>query len=420
MALNWVWIGFFIVGFVVALVRTIIGYWGGGTVEDQHVFELIGSGTFASAKAAFNVALGLAGTVTLWMGLMRVGEKAGAINFLSRIIGPFFRKLFPDIPEGHPAQGQIVLNFSANMLGLSNAATPMGLKAMASMQELNPEKEKASNAMIMFLALNTASLTLIPVTIMALRAQSQPVPAANPTDVFVPILISSFCATLVGMISVAIRQRINLFEKTLLSWLLGGTILMGGIITLFLNLSPADRSAVSGVAGNLILFGIIIAFIVAALIKKLNVFETFIEGAKEGFNTVIKIVPYLVAMIVAIGIFRNCGAMDYLVNGLTWCFEKTGMDTRFCESLPVAFMKPLSGSGTESLVVEAMRVHTPDSFTGRLSSVMYASADTTFYILALYFGSVGIKKTRYALGAGLIADFAGILAAIFVSYLFWG
>lgn len=254
---------------------------------------------------------------------------------------------------------------------------------------------------------------------MALRAQATP-PAANPTDVFVPILISSYCASLVGLIAVAIRQRINLFERTLFLWLLGGTALMAGIITLFLNLSPASRSAVSAVAGNFLLMGIIVAFISAALIKKLNVFEAFIEGAKDGFNTIIKIVPYLVAMLVAIGVFRNCGAMDYVVQGFTWCFQQTGIDTGFCPALPIAFMKPLSGSGTESLVIDAMKVHGADSFVGRLASVMYASADTTFYIIALYFGSVGIKKTRYALGAGLIADLAGILAAIFVSYLFWG
>lgn len=420
MALNWIWIGFFIVSFVVAIVRTIIGYGFGGTVEDQHVFEAIGAGTFTSAKAAFNVALGLGGTLILWMGLMRIAEKGGVVNFLSRIVGPFFRKLFPDIPEGHPAQGQIVLNFSSNMLGLSNAATPIGLKAMASMQELNPDKEKASNAMIMFLTLNTAGLTLIPVTIMALRAQSQPVPAANPTDVFVPILISSYCASLVGLLFVAIRQKINLLDKTLLTWLLGGTAFIGGIIAMFLNMSPEKRAAVSGIAGNFILIGIIVAFIIAALRKKVAVYEAFIEGAKEGFSTVLKILPYLVGIIVAIGVFRNCGALDYLVKGITWCFQQTGCDTRFCESLPVAFMKPLSGGGTEGLVIDAMKIHGPDSFTGRLSSVMYASADTTFYIIALYFGSVGIKNTRYAVGSGLIADFAGIMAAIFVSYLFWG
>lgn len=417
MVLNYVWIGFFIVGFIVAIVRTCIGYWGGGSIEDMHIFETIGKGTFDSAKAAFTVALGLTGTVTLWMGLMRIGEKAGAINFLGRIIGPFFRRLFPEIPEGHPAQGQIMLNFSANMLGLGNAATPMGLKAMASMQELNQDKETASNPMIMFLALNTAGLTLIPVTIMALRSQYE---AANPTDVFIPILITSYCASLIGMIAVAIRQRINLLDPVLLAWLLGGTAFIGGIIAMFLNMSPATRTEVSIVSGNFILMGIVIAFICGALLKKINVFETFIEGAKEGFNTIIRILPYLVAMIVAIGIFRNCGAMDYLVQGFTWFFECLGIDTRFCTSLPVAFMKPLSGSGSESMAIVNMKAYGVDSFAGRLSSVMYASADTTFYILALYFGSVGIKKTRYALGAGLIADLAGIVAAIFVSYLFWG
>lgn len=417
MALNWVWIGFFIVGFVVAIVRTIFGYWGGGTVEDQHVFLSIGNGTFASAKAAFEVALGLVGVVTLWMGIMRVGEKAGAINFLGRVVGPFLRRLFPDIPKDHPAHGHIVMNFSANMLGLGNAATPMGLKAMESMQELNREKETASNPMIMFLALNTAGFTLVPVTIMAIRAQQK---AVDPSDVFVPILLTSYCASLIGMIAVAIRQRINLLDKVLLAWLLGGTALIAGIVTLFMNLSPQTRAEVSGVFGNVILFGIIVAFICGALAKKQPVFESFIEGAKEGFNTMIRVAPYLVGIIVAIGVFRNCGAMDYLVRGITWCFEKAGIDTQFCSSLTVGFMKPLSGSGTQGLAIDNMLKYGADSFAGRLSSVMYASADTTFYILALYFGSVGIKKTRYALGAGLIADFAGILAAIFVSYLFWG
>jgi spore maturation protein SpmA len=417
MALNYIWIGFFLVGFVVAIVRTCFGYWGGGTVEDMHVFQTIGVGTFDSAKAAFNVALGLAGTVTLWMGLMRVGEKAGAIHFLGRIIGPFFRRLFPGIPNGHPAQGQIMLNFSANMLGLGNAATPMGLKAMASMQELNEDKETASNSMIMFLALNTAGLTLIPVTIMGLRAQYN---AANPTDVFIPILISSYCASLIGMIAVAIRQRINLFEKTLFTWLLGATGFIAAIIYLFMRMDSDTRSEVSAVAGNFILLGIIVAFIVSALWKKVNVFETFIDGAKEGFNTVLRIMPYLVGMIVAIGIFRNCGALHYLEMGFTSFFEALGVDTQFCSSLPVAFMKPLSGSGTESMAILSMKTYGVDSFAGRLSSVMYASADTTFYIIALYFGSIGIRKTRYAVGAGLIADLAGITAAIFVSYLFWG
>jgi spore maturation protein SpmA len=417
MALNYVWIAFFVVGFVVAVVRTFIGYFISYSPADMHVFMTIGTGTFGSAKAAFDVVLGLVGVVTLWMGIMRVGEKAGAINFLGRIFGSFLRRLFPDIPKDHPAHGHILMNFSANMLGLGNAATPMGLKAMESMQELNPNKETASNPMIMFLALNTAGFTLIPVSIMAIRATQK---AVDPTDVFIPILLTSYCASLIGMIAVAIRQRINLLDKVLLSWLIGGSAFIAGIVALFMHLSPEMRSEVSGVGGNMILLGIIVAFICGALAKKQSVFESFIEGAKEGFNTMIRVVPYLVGIIVAIGVFRNCGAMDYLTQGTAWVFEKMGVDTRFVPGMPVAYMKPLSGSGTQGLAIDNMIKYGADSFVGRLSSVMYASADTTFYILALYFGSVGIKKTRYALGAGLIADFAGIVAAILISYLFWG
>ncbi len=380
----------------------------------MHVFETIGVGTFASAKSAFTVALTLGGVITLWMGVMKVGEKAGAINFLSRIISPFFRRLFPEIPDGHPAQGQIVMNFSANMLGLSNAATPMGLKAMESMQELNRDKETASNPMIMFLALNTAGFTLIPVTIMGLRAAKG---AANPTDVFIPILIASFCASLIGLIVVAIRQR--LFDKYLISWLCAGILFFAGFVWFFRTLPPDIRSEVSTVGSNFILLGIICAFFLAAMIKRVNVFEAFIEGAKDGFATVIRIVPYLVAMIVAIGVFRNCGALDYLVQAFTLLFELMGIDTRFVPALPVAFMKPLSGGGTEGLAIDAMTAYGPDSFVGRLASVIYASADTTFYIVALYFGSVGIKNTRYAIGAGLLADLAGIVCAILVSYMFF-
>jgi spore maturation protein SpmA len=419
MALNYVWIFFFLAGFVIAIVRTCYGYFGGGTVEDMHIFETIGKGTFDSAKAAFNVALGLTGVITLWMGLLRVGEKAGAINFLSRIIGPFFKRLFPEIPDGHPAQGQIMLNFSANMLGVSNAATPIGLKAMASLQDLNQDKNTASNSMIMFLTLNTAGLTLIPVSIMALRAQMNP-PAANPTDVFVPILITTFIASMLGMVAVAIRQKINLFDKVLLSWLLGGTAIMAGIIVGLLQLDPKTRSEVSLVAGNAIIMAVIVAFILGAVHKKENVFQNFIEGAKEGFNTMVRIIPYLVAMIVAIGIFRNCGALIWLVDGCKWFFAAIGVDTQFCDALTVAFMKPLSGSGAEGMALDVMKTHGVDSFAGRLASVMYASADTTFYIIALYFGSVGIQRIRYAVWSGLFADLMGIVSAIFVSYLFWG
>lgn len=417
MVLNYIWVGFFLVGFIVAIVRTCIGYFVSHNPADMHVFSTIGLGTFESAKTAFTVALSLGGVITLWMGIMKVGEKAGAINFIGRIIAPFFRRLFPEIPEGHPAQGQIMMNFSANMLGLSNAATPMGLKAMESMQELNQDKETASNPMIMFLAINTAGFTLIPVTIMGLRAANG---AANPTDVFIPILIASFCASYIGMITVAIRQRINLFERVLFTWLATGLVLFSLFIFGFMQLSSTAKEEISTVGGGFFILAIVCSFITAAAIKKINVFEAFIEGAKDGFATVIRIVPYLVAMIVAIGVFRNCGALDYLVQLFALLFEFMGIDTRFVPALPTAFMKPLSGGGTEGLAIDAMKTYGVDSFVGRLASVIYASADTTFYIVALYFGSVGIKKTRYAVGAGLIADLAGIVAAILVSYLFWG
>lgn len=418
MTLNYIWVGFFVVGFLVAIVRTLFGYFGGGAEEDRLIFEVVGKSTIDYAKIAFvNVALPLAGVLTFWMGVMRIGEKIGAVNFLGRLMAPLFRHLFPAVPQGHPAQGQIMFNFTSNMLGLSNAATPAGLKAMTSLQDLNEDKDRASDSMIMFLALNTASLTLIPVTIIALRAAAK---SASPTEVFVPILISSFCATLVAVLAVAIRQRI--LSAQLASWLLGGVAIMSGIIYGFMQMSPETRAAVSVVGGNFILLGIIVSFLGIALYKRLNVYSEFIEGAKEGFTTMVKIVPYLVAMIVAIGVFRSCGAMTYITDGLESLFTWIGTDTQFVPTIPVALMKPLSGGGTEGLVVELFNnpMYGPDSFAGRLASIMYASADTTFYIVALYFGSVGIKRTRYAVGAGLIADFAGILAAIFVAYLFFG
>lgn len=418
MTLNYIWIGFFVVGFLVAIGRTIFGYFGGGGEADRMIFESVGKGTFDYAKIAFvNVALPLCGVITLWMGFMRLAERIGAVDFLGRITGPFFRHLFPAVPTGHPAHGQIMLNFSSNMLGLSNAATPAGLKAMQSLQDLNDDKERASDSMIMFLAVNTASLTLIPVTILGLRAAAK---SASPTDVFVPILIASFCATLVAMTSVALRQRI--FTRALATWLLGGIAFMTLIILAFTSMSPGMRSAVSVVGGNFTLLAIMVTFLVVALIKKVNVYSEFIEGAKEGFNTLIRIVPYLVAMIVAIGVFRTCGAMNYITDGLTQFFTWVGTDTRFVPAIPVALMKPLSGGGTEGLVNEIFlaKEYGPDSFVGRVASIIYASADTTFYIVALYFGSIGVKRTRYAVGAGLIADLAGILAAIFVAYLFFG
>ncbi|MBI3511719.1 MAG: hypothetical protein HY064_13750 [Bacteroidetes bacterium] len=412
MALNYVWVGFFLVAFIVALCKLIF-------LGDTVVFSSMMSGTFDSAKTGFEVALGLTGALTMWMGLLRVGEKAGAIRFLAKLIGPFFCRLFPEIPEGHPAHGHIILNFSANMLGIGNAATPLGLQAMQSMQEINPEKETASNSMIMFLALNTAGFCLIPVSILALRASFQ---SADTTCVFVPIMIASYCASLCGLIFVAIRQKIKLFDKVLLSWLLGITAFVFFMIWAFSHMTPERRTTISNVESSFILFSVIILFIFGGVIKKLNVFSVFIDGAKEGFNTSIKIIPYLVAMLIAIGVFRASGAMDYLVAGFDWFFHKLGVNTDFTPTIPVAIMKPLSGGGTQGLVAELLKNKTtygPDSFVGKLSSVMYASGDTTFYIVALYFGSVGIKKTRYAVGAGLIADLAGIIAAILISYAFW-
>ncbi|MBI3500749.1 MAG: hypothetical protein HY063_03055 [Bacteroidetes bacterium] len=407
MILNYIWVAFFLIAFVVGLIKLIF-------FGDTEVFGKIVDGTFSSARTAFEVSLGLTGALTLWMGLMKIGEQAGAINFLSRIIGPFFRRLFPEIPKDHPAFGQIILNFSANMLGLGNAATPLGLKAMQSMQELNPEKETASNSQIMFLVLNTAGFTLIPVSIMAIRAQQK---AVDPTDVFVPILICSYCATLIGIIAVSLWQKI--LDGVMLLWLTIVTAIMAGVVYFFYSLPPAEKTLFSGVSGNIILFSIVVAFIGAGAYKKINVFSAFIEGAKDGFSTVIKIIPYLVAMLVGISVFRACGAMDYLISGISHAIAYCGLNTDFTPSLPIAFMKPLSGGGTQGLTVDAIKTYGVDSFVGKLSSIMYASADTTFYIIALYFGSVGIKKTRYAVAGGLIADFAGVIAAILVAYLFW-
>lgn len=407
MVLNYIWIFFFICAFVVGLIKLIF-------FGDTEVFGKIVDGTFSSARTAFEVSLGLTGALTLWMGLMKIGEQAGAINFLSRIIGPFFRRLFPEIPKDHPALGQIILNFSANMLGLGNAATPLGLKAMQSMQELNPQKETASNSQIMFLVLNTAGFTLIPVSIMAIRAQQK---AVDPTDVFVPILICSYFATLIGIIAVSLWQKI--LDGVMLLWLTIVTAIMAGIVYFFYSLPPAEKTLFSGVSGNIILFSIVVAFIGAGAYKKINVFSAFIEGAKDGFSTVIKIIPYLVAMLVGISVFRACGAMDYLISGISHAIAYCGLNTDFTPSLPIAFMKPLSGGGTQGLTVDAIKTYGVDSFVGKLSSIMYASADTTFYIVALYFGSVGIKKTRYAITGGLIADLAGVIAAILVAYLFF-
>lgn len=410
MALNYIWIAFFLTGFIVALGQWIFA-------GNTQIFNEMINSTFASAKTGFEISLGLTGVLTLWLGLMKVGEKGGVVTILGRLFGPFFQRLFPELPKGHPAYGSMILNFSANMLGLDNAATPMGLKAMKEMQDSNPDKDTASNAQIMFLVLNASGLTIIPVSIMVYRTQ---LGAANPSDIFIPILIATYFATLVGLISVAIIQKINLFDKVIFAYLGGLTAIIAGIIAYFSSLPKEQITNASTFAANFILFTIIILFIVLALIKKVNVYDAFIEGAKEGFGIAIKIIPFLVAILVAIGIFRASGAMEFIIAGFEKFFYWLGLDTRFTGALPVAFMKPLSGSGARGLMIDAMTIHGPDSFIGRLSCSLQGATDTTFYILAVYFGSVGIKNTRHAVGCGLIADLAGAVAAIFVAYLFFG
>ncbi len=412
MILNYIWIAFFIIAFVVALVRLIF-------FGDTEVFGKIVDGTFSSSKTAFEVALGLTGALTFWMGIMKIGEEAGAIKVLSRIIGPFFRRLFPEIPKDHPALGQIMLNFSANMLGIGNAATPLGLKAMQSIQELNPEKERASNSQIMFLVLNTAGFTLIPVSIMAIRAQWQATEKLpiDPTDVFVPILMCTYIATITGILVISIWQKI--LDWILLAGIAVVTAVLAGLIYLLQSLPPKQEMMAVQLTGYILIFLIIVSFVAAGAYKKINVYSSFIEGAKDGFSTVIKIIPYLVAMLVGMSVFRACGAMQYINDGIAYVVSALGLNTDFIPSIPIALMKPLSGGGTQGLTVDAIRTYGVNSFVGKLSSIMYASADTTFYIVALYFGSVGIKKTRYAITGGLIADFAGVIAAILIAYLFF-
>jgi spore maturation protein SpmA len=409
MALNYIWIAFFLVGFTVALGKLIFT----GNIQ---IFNDMVNAAFSNAKTGFEISLGLTGALTLWMGLLKVGEKGGVVAVLGKLIGPLFEKLFPGLPKGHPAYGSIMLNISANMLGLDNAATPVGLKAMKEMHEANPDKETASNAQIMFLVLNAAGLTIIPVSIIVYRTQ---LGAANPADIFIPILISTFAASLTGMISVAIIQKINLFDKVILAYLGGLVAIVAGIMIYFSGMPKEQISAISTFSANFILLSIIVTFIVLAMIKRVNVYDAFIEGAKEGFNTAIRIIPFLIAMLVAIGIFRASGSMDFIISGIAKFFEWLGIDTQFTGALPVAFMKPLSGSGARGLMIDAMTTNGPDSFIGRLACTMQGTTDTTFYIVAVYFGSVGIKNTRYSIGCGLLADLAGFTTAIFVAYLFF-
>jgi len=412
MALNYIWISFFLIAFVVALIKLIF-------FGDTEIFKTLVEALFDSSKSSvMDIALPLIGNMALWLGILNIGEKAGAINFLSRIVGPFFSRLFPEVPRNHPATGNMMMNFSANLLGLDNAATPLGLKAMGNLQELNKDKETASNAQIMFLVLHTSGLQILPVTIIAQRAIMG---AHDPADVFIPIIIATYVATLIGMLAVAIRQKINLFDKVIVTWIGGLTAFILFVVLYFTYyLSKEEISLFSKVFSNLMLFAIPVVFILGALRKKVNVFESFIEGAKGGFETSVKIIPYLVAMLVAISVFRHCGALDYIVYGFKWAFSQFNIDTRFTDALPVALMKPLSGSGSKAMMIEGMKTFGPDSFVGRLGCVFNGSADTTFYIVALYFGSVGIKKSRYAIPAGLLADLAGVITAIFISYLFFG
>ena len=412
MALNYIWIGFFLVGFVAALAQLVF-------FGDTEVFKRIIDGTFESAKTGvMDIALPLAGVMTLWLGIMNIGEKAGAIGWLAKVIAPFFSRIFPGVPKDHPATGHMVMNFSANLLGLDNAATPFGLKAMESLQSLNPNKDTATDAQIMFLVLHTSGLTLIPLAIMAQRAI---LGAADPSDIFIPCMVATYVATVTGIIAVSIRQRINLINGVVLSWLGGMTAAIALMIWYFTNfLSKTEIETVSKVASNFILFSIIVVFILGALRKKVNVYEAFIEGAKGGIQTSLTIIPYLVGMLVAISVIRNSGVLGYVVGGLDWVIGKMGLDTAFTPALPTALMKPLSGSGSRALMIDAMKTYGVDSFVGRLACIFQGSADTTFYIVALYFGSVGVRKTRYAISCGLIADLAGIIAAISIAYVFFG
>ena len=410
MALNYIWLAFFFIAFVIAVIRLLF-------FGDTDVFPAIMNSTFETSKTAFEISLGLTGVLSLWLGVMKVGEKGGVVNALSRLLSPVFCKLFPEIPKGHPVTGNIFMNIAANMLGLDNAATPLGLKAMEGMQELNPKKDTASNAQIMFLVLNTSGLTIIPVSIMVYRAQQG---AAMPTDVFVPILLATFFSTLAGIVITCLYQRINLFNRTLLLTLGGMALAVAGIIWGFSQLDSTMMNLVGTNVANVLLLLIIILFMCAGVRKRVNVYDAFIEGAKDGFQTAVRIIPYLVAMLVGIGVFRASGAMDWLVDGFTWLVKAIGFDAEWVGALPTALMKPLSGSGARGMMVDAMTTYGADSFVGRLSCIFQGSTDTTFYILAVYFGSVGVRHTRHAVTCGLLADLAGIIAAIGICYMFFG
>lgn len=409
MVLNYIWIAFFLVAFVIALVRLIF-------MGDTEVFPAIMNSTFDTSKTAFEISLGLTGVLSLWLGIMKIGEKGGVVNVVARVLSPVFPRLFPDIPKGHPVTGSIFMNVAANMLGLDNAATPLGLKAMEQLQELNPKKDTATNPMIMFLVLNTSGLTLIPVSIMVYRAQMG---AAQPTDIFVPILLATFFSTLAGIIVTSLYQRINLINRTMLLTLGGMCAVVAAIIWGFSQMDKSQMNVVSTSVANILLMTIIVVFILAGMRHRINVYDAFIEGAKDGFTTAVRIIPYLVAILVGIGVFRASGAMDMLIDGIKWIVATLGGNTDFVGALPTALMKPLSGSGARGMMVDAMTTYGADSFVGRLSCIFQGSTDTTFYILAVYFGSVGVRYTRHAVACGLLADLAGVVAAIAICYMFF-
>ena len=410
MVLNYIWVSFFILAFVIALARMVF-------MGDMEVFPAMMNSTFDSSKTAFEISLGLTGVLSLWLGIMKIGERGGVINVLARMLSPVFSKVFPDIPKGHPVTGSIFMNMAANMLGLDNAATPLGLKAMEQLQELNPRKDTATNPMIMFLVLNTSGLTLIPVSIMVYRSQ---LGAAQPTDIFIPILLATFFSTIAGLIITSIYQKINLLNKVMVLTLGGMVAIVALIIWGFGQMSKDTMNVVSTSVANILLMTIIVLFIFAGLRKKVNVYDAFIEGAKDGFTTAVRIIPYLVAILVGIGVFRASGAMDMLVDGIGWCVSAVGGDNQFVGALPTALMKPLSGSGARGMMVDAMTTYGADSFVGRLSCIFQGSTDTTFYILAVYFGSINIRYTRHAVACGLLADLAGVVAAIAIAYMFFG
>ena len=409
MALNYIWIFFFVVAFVIGLVKLIF-------FGDTTIFSEMMNSTFDTAKTGFEIALGLTGVLTFWMGVMKIGERGGVVRVFSKLVGPFFNKLFPSLGKDHPAYGSIIMNITANMLNLDNAATPMGLKAMREMQETNTKPDTASDAQIMFLVLNASGLTIIPISIMVYRAQ---LGAVNPSDIFIPVLLATFFSTLAGLMAVSWHQKINLFDKTILSYMGGLTAFIAAIIWYFSGLNKDQIQLISSMASNLIIFSIIIGFILLAMRNKVNVYEAFIEGAKDGFQIAVMIIPYLIAILVAIGVFRTSGAMEWFISGVSWRFQKVGINTDFIPALPTGLMKSLSGSGSRGMMVDDMKMYGADSFVGRVACTIQGSSDTTFYILAVYFGSVGIKNTRYALTCALIADFVGMVSAIFIAYLFF-